>query len=94
MACYVEGGERTRPPRAGLRGVQGRRRPVGVTVASGLRPWDTSPAGTAGAESPQRGGVLEGIPVLPGSLGRQKTFLLGPSYVQNLPAPLPERPQP
>lgn len=58
-ACYLEGRER---PAAGLLGVQGQRCPVGVTVASGLRPGDTSPGGAAGAETQQHGGVLEGNP--------------------------------
>lgn len=34
------------------------------------------------------GGCWKRIPGIPGSLGRHKAFLMGPSYVQNLPTPL------
>lgn len=84
-ACYLEGWERSRLPAAGLLGVQGRRCPVGVTVASGLRPGDTSPGILAGAEPQQLGECRKGIQGLPGSLQRCEAFLLKPSYVQNLP---------
>lgn len=71
----------SRQPAAGPLGMQGRWCPVGVTVASALRPGDTGPGGTAGAEPQQRGGVRwKGIIGLPGFLGRHKTFPLGFSY--------------
>lgn len=54
-ATWRAGVVRSRLPAADLLGMQGRWCPVGVTVASGLRPGNPSPGGTAGAESPQLG---------------------------------------
>lgn len=68
-------------PAAGLLGLQGSRCPAGVTVAPGLEAREAAGARQVRSASAALGGMLEGVPSLPGFLPL-RAFPLGPSGSQ------------